>query len=107
MAEYQAGICNIGKNEIRKRYSLAVAAFVVTAIFLYASLSFNLPHWALLFSFIPLVLGFEGVYQGYFKFCAGFAAAGKYDFTGSGDSKGKVTDAGSHMKDMKKATDIH
>lgn len=52
-------------------------------------------------------MGFEGFYQGYFKFCAGFAAASKYDFTGSGDSKGKVTDSGSHMKDMKKATDIH
>lgn len=107
MPEYKPGVCNIGKNEIRKRYTLAIVAFVISALVLYASLSFDLSHWTLLFSFIPLLMGFEGFYQGYFRFCAGFAAAGKYDFTGSGGTKNKVTDSRSHKKDLQKARQIH
>lgn len=107
MEQYKPGVCNIGKNEIQKRYGLAVVAFVISTILVYSILAFNLPHWSLLLSFIPLVMGFEGFYQGYFKFCAGFASAGIYDFTGSGGSKSKVTDSNSHKKDMKKAMQIH
>jgi fatty acid desaturase len=107
MSEYAPGVCNIGKNEIRKRYALAVAAFVIAAVYSYAVLAFALPHWALLISIIPLLMGFEGFYQGYFHFCAGFAAAGRYDLSGSEDSKGQVTDAASHRKDLAKAGQIH
>ena len=107
MAEYQPGICNIGKNEIRKRYILAIVGFVISAIVSYAILSFSLPKWALLFSFVALLIGFEGLYQGYFRFCAGFAAAGVYDFTGSGGSRSKVTNAKDHREDMRKAMRIH
>lgn len=107
MPEYKPGVCNIGENEIRKRYALAVIAFVVSALLVYAVVLLNLARWALLLSFIPLVMGFEGLYQGYFKFCAGFAAAGKYDFTGSGGSKSNVTDSESHKKDLQKARRIH
>lgn len=107
MAEYKPGDCNIGKDEIRKRYGIAVAAFVVSAIVVYVIFLFNLPHWELLLTFIPLAMGFEGFYQGYFKFCAGFAAAGVYDFTGSGGSRKKVTDPESHRKDMRNARRIH
>jgi len=107
MAEYQPGVCNIGKNEIRRRYGLAVVAFVIAAIVSYAILSFNWPKWALFFSFILLMMGFEGFYQGYFKFCAGFASRGIYDFAGSGGSKGNVTDSKLHEEDMKKAMQIH
>lgn len=107
MTGYQPGVCNIGKNEIRKRYGLAVVAFLISALFVFAALLFKLPHWAMLFTIIPLVMGFEGFYQGYFRFCAGFAAAGKYDFTGSGGSAKKVTDLASHRKDLQKAMQIH
>ncbi len=107
MAEYKPGVCNIGKNEIRKRYAFGAAGFVIAAIISYVVFLLNLSHWALAFVFIALIMGFEGIFQGYFRFCAGFAAAGKYDLTGSGDSKGQVTDPGFHKKDMKKATDIH
>jgi hypothetical protein len=107
MQEYQAGVCNIGKNEKRKRYTLAVVGFVIAALAVYAIASLALPRWVYLPSFIPLVLGYEGFYQGYFSFCAGFAAAGISDFTGSGGSRGKVTDQKSHAKDMQKAMQIH
>jgi len=104
---YVPGVCNIGKNEIRKRYALAVVGFAVAAVFSYAVLSYGLPRWALLLSFLPLMMGFEGFYQGYLKFCAGFAAAGIYDFAGSGGSRNKVANHESHTKDMGKAMRIH
>jgi hypothetical protein len=107
MPGYTPGVCNIGKNEIRKRYALAAMGFVISAIVSYVILSSGLPRWALLSSFIPLLLGFEGFYQGHFKFCAGFAAAGVYDFTGSGGSRSKVTNPESHKSDMKMASRIH
>jgi hypothetical protein len=107
MPGYEPGVCNIGRKEIRKRYALAVVGFAIAAIVSYIILSSYLPRWALLSSFIPLLVGFEGFYQGYLGFCAGFAAAGVYDFTGSGGSKSKVTDPESHKRDMKKANRIH
>jgi hypothetical protein len=107
MAEYQPGVCNIGKNEIRKRYSLAVAGFVLAAIVSYAILTLNWPKFALILPFIILAMGFEGFYQGYFKFCAGFASRGIYDFTGSGGSRNKVTNNEYHKADVKKAMQIH
>lgn len=107
MVEYQPGVCNIGKNEIRKRYALALVGFIISAIAAYAIFSFNLTRLALFVPFILLLFGFEGFYQGYFKFCAGFAAKGVYDFSGSGDSKGKVNDPESHKRDMKMAHRIH
>ncbi len=107
MAKYQPGVCNIGKNEIRKRYALAAAGFAVSAIFVCLALLYGLPKWALFITFVPLVMGFEGFFQGYLRFCAGFAAAGIYDFAGSGGSRNKVADMESHREDLKKAMKIH
>ncbi len=107
MPEYQPGVCNIGKNEIRKRYSLAVIGFMISALAVYTMTLLGWPRLVLLLSFAPLVMGFEGLYQGYFRFCAGFAAAGIYDFAGSGGSRSKVSDSKEHKKDLMKATQIH
>lgn len=107
MAEYVPGVCNIGKNETRKRYGLAVTGFVLSAIIAYAIPLFHLPGWVIFFSYIFLLLGFEGFYQGYFKFCAGFAAKGIYDFKGSGGSRSKVDNPEYHRKDMGMAQKIH
>jgi uncharacterized membrane protein len=107
MEKYQPGVCNIGKNERRKRYGIAVVGFAVTLLVVYLILSFDLPRLVLLLSFIPLAMAFEGFYQGYFRFCAGFAAAGISDLSGSGGSRSKVTNQEFHRKDMQKARQIH
>jgi hypothetical protein len=107
MPEYKPGVCNIGKNETRKRYAMGAAGFIMAAAFALGTVSAGLPGWVLLVSFIPLVIGFEGAYQGRFRFCAGFAAAGIYDFTGSGGSRKKVTGKEAHRKDMGMAFRIH
>jgi hypothetical protein len=107
MEKYQPGVCNIGKSEVRKRYAFAVVGFALTVLAVSAIVLLKWPKLTLLVSFIPLAMGFEGLYQGYFKFCAGFAAAGITDFKGSGGSRSKVADASSHKKDLKKAKQIH
>lgn len=104
---YRPGVCNIGKNEVRKRYSTAFVGFIVAGLLVGAIVLYSLPRLLLLLSFVPLFLGAEGFYQGHFKFCAGFAARSKYDFSGSSDEKGTVTDKGAHNLDMRKAMRIN
>ena len=106
MAEYKPGVCNIGKNEIRKRYAFGAAGLALFAVLVYLLLSLSMPKIYLLSAFVPLVLAFEGIYQGYFGFCVGYASRGIYDLEGSGGGYGKVADTGSHKADMARANTI-
>ncbi len=105
--KYIPGVCNIGKKETRKRYAMAVIGLVVTLAFALAVDSLAWPKLYLLFAFIPLFLTSEGFYQGYFHFCAGFAARKIFDFSGSGGGRGDVADEEAHRQDMEKAKMIH
>lgn len=107
MAGYKPGVCNIGKNEIRKRYALGAAGLIFSAVLVYILVFLSMPKLYLLIAFIPLTLAFEGIYQGYFGFCVGFASKGIYDFEGSDGGSGKVSDEESHKSDMKKANMIN
>jgi hypothetical protein len=107
MAAYKPGACNIGKNEIIKRYALGAVGIVAAMAIISLYVAFSLPRLVLLVCFIPLFLGFEGIYQGYFKFCAGFAARGIYDLTGSGGKRGAVRNSNAHREDMRKAMSIN
>ncbi len=106
MAEYKPGVCNIGKNEIRKRYALGAAGLVIAVALAYLLISWSMPKPYLLLIFIPLVLAFEGFYQGYFGFCVGYATKGIFDLGGSGGGYGKVEDKKSHRTDMDRARTI-
>ncbi len=106
MAEYKPGVCNIGKNEIRKRYAFGAAGLILSVALVYLLISFSLPRPYLLAVFIPLVMAFEGFYQGYFGFCVGYASRSIYDLGGSGGGYGKVADKESHKADMDRAKTI-
>ncbi len=106
MAEYTPGVCNIGKKEIMKRYAFGAAGLVIAVALAYFVVSYSMPRQYLLALFIPLVMAFEGFYQGHFGFCVGYATKGIYDLGGSGGGYGKVTDAKSHKTDMDRATKI-
>jgi len=107
MDSYRPGVCNIGKNETRKRYAMGFVGLIIAGALVYAIAQFSLPTWSLLVSFFPLFLGAEGFLQGYFKFCAGFAARSIFDFSGSSSEKGKVADKEAHDLDMRKAMRIN
>ncbi|MGD0146254.1 MAG: hypothetical protein ABSB53_05310 [Nitrososphaerales archaeon] len=107
MDSYRPGVCNIGKNETRKRYAMGFVGLTIAGVLVYVITQLSLPTWSLLVCFFPLFLGAEGFLQGYFKFCAGFAARSIFDFSGSSNEKGKVTDKEAHNLDMRKAMRIN
>jgi hypothetical protein len=103
---YRPGVCNIGKNEIRKRYATGFVGLTIAGVLVYVIAQFSLPIWSLLVCFFPLFVGAEGLLQGYYKFCAGFASRSIFDFSGSINEKGKVTDKEAHNLDTQKARRI-
>ena len=104
---YKAGVCNIGKTEIRKRYAFGAAGFVLAAIILvWMSVSGFSHTWFALLA-IPLFAGFEGTYQGALHFCAGFGVTGRYDFLGTRKEYGKVTSQKEHKADIMMSLKIH
>lgn len=106
MAGYAPGVCNIGKKEIMKRYAFGAAGLILAIALAYLVVSLPMPRPYLLAVSIPLVMAFEGFYQGYFGFCVGYAAKGIFDLEGSGGGYGKVKDAESHRTDMARARTI-
>ena len=80
---------------------------IIAGALVYAIAQFSLPTWSLFVCFFPLYIDAEGFLQGYFKFCAGFAARSIFDFSGSSSEKGKVTDKEAHNLDMRKAMRIN
>lgn len=87
MAEYQAGVCNIGGREQKKRYFLGAAGFTSAGVlvilsyfnYLTSSPGFLLP--------VLLFVGFNGFIQGRLKFCAGYGFTGKQNADDSGPEK--------------------
>ncbi len=104
---YKAGVCNIGKTEIRRRYAFGIIGFVLAAIILvWMSVSGFSHTWFVLLA-IPLFAGFEGTYQGALHFCAGFGMTGRYDFLGTRKEYGKVTSQKEHKADIVMSLRIH
>ena len=106
MAGYQPGVCNIGRDERRKRRVAGIAGFLGAAAYVAAVLWFGLPERYLLGSFAFLFGGFVGVFQDYFRFCVAFGALARYDLSGSADDAGSVTDAEAVARDRKRAVQI-
>ncbi|QGA83832.1 hypothetical protein [Halomicrobium sp. LC1Hm] len=106
MAGYQPGVCNIGRDERRKRRVAGIAGFLGAAAYVGGVLWFGLPERYLLGSFAFLFGGFVGVFQDYFRFCVAFGALARYDLSGSADDAGSVTDAEAVARDRKRAVQI-
>lgn len=105
---YIPGVCNIGKNEIRKRYLASLVGFVLVLLITYFLVSFDIfIPVSLVVLFFPFLLAFEGLFQARWKFCAGLASKNKYDFRGTADIKGTVEDEKDHWKDMQTAMRLH
>ena len=108
MSLYQPGVCNLGKNEVNKRWIAAVVGFGLTIILTVLLVYFNFfMPFSLVLNFIPLMIGFAGVYQAQNKFCVAFAARGIYNFQGTAEEKGKVINLDDHKLDLAKAKKIN
>lgn len=78
MAEYKAGVCNIGKwNRIaRAAYGVLLLAI---AMITWLWLRDNVERVYRLALVVPLYAGFLGVYQAYYGFCVYHAWKHSYD----------------------------
>jgi len=106
MSEYQPGVCNIGRDERRKRRTaglLGATAAVGATLFVFAT---GRPPTMLLLTF-PLWFGaFVGFVQDRLGFCVGFGALARYDLSGSGGDAGAVSDAEAVRRDRRRAVEV-
>ncbi|QLH79764.1 hypothetical protein HZS55_21790 [Halosimplex rubrum] len=106
MSEYQPGVCNIGRDERRKRRTLGAVSFLAAAAYVGVVLGTGRPAGLLLGSFPLLFGGFVGVVQDRMGFCAGFGALARYDLSGSGGGAGSVAEEEAVKQDRIKAFQV-
>jgi hypothetical protein len=79
-SDYQPGVCNIGPAEIARRRRAGHTG-LIAAIALFAALVvIGAPDWARFLVAVPAIGAASGYLQAHFKFCAGFGAAGVFNF---------------------------
>ena len=79
MAEYEAGVCNIGPRGRRERASFGVV-IILFSIGLWVLARLNtLPPWPILLLFFPIFAGIVAILEAAFGFCVVFAHKGVYD----------------------------
>jgi hypothetical protein len=106
MSEYQPGVCNIGRDERRKRRTVGVlgaAAAAGVTLFVFAT---GRPATTLLWTFPLWFGGFVGLVQDRLGFCVGFGALARYDLSGSGGDAGSVSDAEAVRRDRRRAVEV-
>jgi hypothetical protein len=103
--DYQPGVCNIGPAEIARRRRTGHVGIVATIALFAILIAVGAPPLARLLLVIPAAIAATGYLQAYLKFCAGFGAAGVYNFDAVGTTD-KVADAASRALDRAKAARI-
>lgn len=102
---YQPGVCNIGPAEIARRRRSGHIGLIASVVLFAVLVAIGAPPLARLLVAIPAAISASGYLQAYLKFCAGFGAAGVYNFDAVGATD-KVVDAASRSRDRAKATRI-
>lgn len=80
MKEYQAGICNIGEQEVTyRRRIVGWGVGLIAAAFYGLLVFFNFPLIFYIFLLIPVFISVHGFTQANNRFCTSYAKAGKYN----------------------------
>lgn len=103
MAEYQPGVCNIGRAERAKRRYIGYLGFLAAALVIVAVPIARLQPLWLLASAAPFYAGFLGYLQARSGFCAGFGLAGVYDVSDAGGERTDVAETKARKADRRKA----
>ncbi len=83
---YIPGVCNIGKQEIKRRRNGAIFGTILTAVIMAILLLAHADKLWRFLVFLPLVSVGIGFQQWYYKFCAGFGMKGVFNFKQLGES---------------------
>jgi predicted nucleic acid-binding Zn ribbon protein len=104
--EYQPGVCNIGRDQRRKRRTAGLVSLAGAAAVVVGVLSSGVSPVLSLAS-APFFFGaFVGLFQDYFGFCVAFAALARYDLSGSDGGAGSVTEREAVRRDRRRAVRI-
>jgi hypothetical protein len=106
MAEYRAGVCNIGPDEQRKRFHAGLASLAAAVGFTAWVLATGRPVVYFAGTFALLTGGFLGYLQARMEFCVAFGALARYDLSGSDGDSGTVTQAALRRKDRMRALEL-
>mgnify|MGYP003332134964 FL=1 len=90
MSNYQAGACNIGPSEIKRRRQGALVGAVLFAVTTILFVVTNASTSTRLVTFIPALLFAVGMIQSKRRFCVAYGFMGVFSFEKLGDTK-KVT----------------
>lgn len=83
-AQYQAGVCNIGGAEVKRRKQVAkigATFFLITAVYLILS---GAESTSAAFALIPAILASVGYVQSRKRFCFAFGLMGTFNFAEAG-----------------------
>lgn len=78
MSEYQAGVCNIGPSEIKKRQRVAVIGYAA-ALAIFIAMNFLDSSTSVALFFVAAFVGSVGFVQSRKKFCLAFGLAGTFN----------------------------
>ncbi|HEU5203862.1 MAG TPA: hypothetical protein VFU17_06155 [Candidatus Limnocylindrales bacterium] len=79
-ADYQPGVCNIGPAEIARRRRAGHTGLIAAIALFIALVVIGAPDWTRFLVAIPAIGAAAGYLQARLKFCAGFGAAGVFNF---------------------------
>jgi hypothetical protein len=103
--EYQPGVCNIGRAEIRRRRRAGHIGLVATLGLLAALVLVDAPSLARLLVAIPASVSASGYLQAAMKFCAGYGQLGVFNFGDTGE-RTAVADEAARAADRGRARQI-
>ena len=102
MSEYQAGVCNIGPNEIKKRQRVAITGYgAALVVFFFSDYLAGMGSQVLFLA--SCLIGSIGFVQSRKKFCLAFGLAGTFNMS---NSMKKVTSPDDLRADRKTALGI-
>jgi len=105
MAEYIAGVCNIGPQEINRRRRIGWIGLAAALLLFIILVLLTVNPWWRLFIFFPVTLSASGFLQVHFHFCAGFAHKGVFNFGEVGETQQIKADS-AKAKDKQKVKQI-
>ncbi len=103
--QYVPGVCNIGPAEIASRRRSGHVGVIAALVLLVVLVAIGAPPIARLLIALPVAVGASGYLQAWLKFCAGFGAAGVFNFGDRGTTNA-VVDAEARRRDRVKAFQI-
>ncbi len=102
---YVPGVCNIGPEEINRRYMVGFVSLLIAIVFIVILMMEYINPWWRLLLFFPVALSAAGFIQAQSKFCFAYAHKGVFNLGLLGTTQ-KITDDSAIIKDEKKARGI-